>query len=65
MFSTKATACPDGFLGHAGSCYHFSHDTETWGDAVVGIYMPILFESKRSWLKIGKFQTKLRYRKLV
>ncbi|XP_052814085.1 perlucin-like protein [Mya arenaria] len=27
--------CPDGFLSFGSSCYHFSHDTETWLDAVV------------------------------
>ncbi|XP_052787113.1 asialoglycoprotein receptor 2-like [Mya arenaria] len=25
--------CPDGFLRHADTCYHFSHDTETYNSA--------------------------------
>ncbi|XP_053406407.1 perlucin-like [Mercenaria mercenaria] len=25
--------CTDGFIKHGDSCYHFSHDTETWLDA--------------------------------
>lgn len=30
--------CPDGFVNHGESCYHFSHDMETWVDAVVWSY---------------------------
>lgn len=31
-----ATAeCTDGFIRHGDSCYHFSHDTETWMDALI------------------------------
>ncbi|XP_045190982.2 perlucin-like [Mercenaria mercenaria] len=29
-----AAQCPDGFVNHGNSCYHFSHDTETWLDAL-------------------------------
>ncbi|XP_060571831.1 C-type lectin domain family 4 member M-like [Ruditapes philippinarum] len=27
--------CPNGFIRHDDMCYHFSHDTETWIDALV------------------------------
>ncbi|XP_045191038.1 perlucin-like [Mercenaria mercenaria] len=29
IFETSL-GCPTGFLTHGTSCYHFSHDTETW-----------------------------------
>nr|ANG56319.1 C-type lectin [Meretrix meretrix] len=30
-----ACVCPNGWLRHESSCYHFSHDTEDWPGAVV------------------------------
>ncbi|XP_052274150.1 perlucin-like protein [Dreissena polymorpha] len=29
----ESGACPDGFVKFQQSCYHFSHDQETWFDA--------------------------------
>ena len=30
-------ACPNGWLTHGISCYHFSHDLENWADAMVSL----------------------------
>jgi len=37
--------CPDGLIRYEESCYHFSHDTETWADAVVSLVSDALLES--------------------
>ncbi|KAH3889275.1 perlucin-like [Dreissena polymorpha] len=33
--SLESNACPDGFVKFQQSCYHFSHDQETWFDAAL------------------------------
>ncbi|XP_060565972.1 C-type lectin domain family 10 member A-like [Ruditapes philippinarum] len=33
FFQTVATACPNGWVGHNGSCFLFSHDREDWTGA--------------------------------
>ncbi|XP_053407165.1 perlucin-like protein [Mercenaria mercenaria] len=34
LCSHGALGCPNGWMTHENSCYHFSHDTEDWIDAV-------------------------------
>merc|ERR1711860_381395 len=35
IFQSVCGQCPSNFVVHDDSCYHFSHDKETWPDALV------------------------------
>ena len=45
-WSGTSAECPDGFVTHGQSCYHFSHDQETWLDAVVSVQEYIIQSKK-------------------
>ncbi|XP_045209428.1 perlucin-like protein [Mercenaria mercenaria] len=38
VYSVHAS-CPSGWLRHNNTCYHFSHDTEAWSNAVAMCHM--------------------------
>ncbi|XP_060570427.1 perlucin-like protein [Ruditapes philippinarum] len=32
--TVSVRGCPDGWVSHRSTCYHFSHDKETWANAL-------------------------------